>query len=266
MKKALGFIGCGNMARAMMGGILSAGILAPEEVMASDAYRSGLEAAAAQLGIAAAGSNREVVEGARILVLSVKPQVYAAVITEIAPYVGEDTVVVTIAPGQSLEKLAGLFGKDVKLVRTMPNTPAMVGAGMTALCKNQYVTDEEFEEVRRLFGAFGRAEVVAEHMMEAVVAVSGSSPAYVFIMIEAMADAAVREGMPRDKAYTFAAQAIYGSAKMVLESGLHPAALKDNVCSPAGTTIDAVAVLEEKGFRGAIMDAMSACAQKARSM
>lgn len=266
MKKTLGFIGCGNMARAMMGGILSAGILVPEEVIASDAYRSGLESAAAQMGIAAAGSNREVAEGARILVLSVKPQVYAAVITEIEPCVGADTVVVTIAPGQTLEKLEGRFGKDVKLVRTMPNTPAMVGAGMTALCKNQHVTDEEFEEVCRLFGAFGRAEVVAEHMMEAVVAVSGSSPAYVFMMIEAMADAAVREGMPRDKAYTFAAQAVYGSAKMVLESGLHPAALKDNVCSPAGTTIDAVAVLEEKGFRGAIMDAMAACAQKARNV
>lgn len=266
MEKTLGFIGCGNMARAMMGGILAAGLLKPEDIVASDAHRPGLERAAQELGICTAEGNKEVVAQARILVLAVKPQVYAAVIGEIAPAVGESAVVVTIAPGQTLARLEGQFGRAVKLVRTMPNTPAMVGAGMTALCRNGYVTDGEFDEVRRLFGGFGRTEVVAEHMMEAVVAVSGSSPAYVFMMIEAMADAAVREGMPRDKAYTFAAQAVYGSAKMVLESGQHPAALKDNVCSPAGTTIDAVAVLEKEGFRSAVMEAMSVCAQKARSM
>lgn len=266
MEKKLGFIGCGNMARAMMGGILSAGLLKPEEIIVSDTYRPGLERAVRELGICMAQDNGAVAQQARILVLAVKPQVYAAAIAEIAPVLGEETVVVTIAPGQTLARLEGQFGRPVKLVRTMPNTPAMVGAGMTALCGNKYVSDGEFDEVRRLFGGFGRTELVAEHMMDAVVAVSGSSPAYVFLMIEAMADAAVREGMPRDKAYTFAAQAVYGSAKMVLESGQHPAVLKDNVCSPGGTTIDAVAVLEEKGFRSAIMEAMAACAQKARSM
>lgn len=148
----------------------------------------------------------------------------------------------------------------------MPNTPAMVLEGMTGVCHNSYVTAEELESALCILRAFGEAEVVPEKLMDAVVAVSGSSPAYVYMMIEAMADAAVAEGMPRAQAYKFAAKAVMGSAKMVLETGKHPGELKDMVCSPAGTTIEAVKVLEATGFRSSIMEAMEVCAEKCRGI
>ena len=173
---------------------------------------------------------------------------------------------ITIAPGKTLSWLEEQFGKRVKIVRTMPNTPALVGEGMTAACVNQYVTEEEKAYALKILNAFGKVELVPEHLIDAVVAVSGSAPAYVFMFIEAMADAAVAEGMPRAQAYEFAAQAVYGSAKMVLETGKHPGELKDMVCSPAGTTIEAVRVLEERGFRSAVMEAMRACANVSRRL
>ena len=148
----------------------------------------------------------------------------------------------------------------------MPNTPALVGAGITGVCKNDLVSDAEFTYVLSLLGSFGLAEAVPEALMDAVVSVSGSSPAYVFMFIEAMADAAVADGMPRAQAYKFAAQAVMGSAKMVLDTGKHPGELKDMVCSPAGTTIEAVRVLEEKGFRSSVMEAMKACTAKAKGL
>ena len=148
----------------------------------------------------------------------------------------------------------------------MPNTPAMVGCGMTAMCCNDFVTEADKETAGKILGGFGDYEMIPEHLMDAVVAVSGSSPAYVFMMIEAMADAAVMGGMPRPQAYKFAAKAVQGSAAMVSELGKHPGELKDMVCSPAGTTIEAVRVLEEKGFRSALIESMIACIDKAASM
>ena len=198
--------------------------------------------------------------------LSVKPQFYEDAIAGIKDYIRDDQIIVTLAPGKTLAWLEEKFGKPVKIVRTMPNTPALVGEGMTAACPNQYVTEEEKEYVLQILGAFGKVEVVPERLIDAVVAVSGSAPAYVFMMIEAMADAAVAEGMPRAQAYEFAAQAVYGSAKMVLETGKHPGELKDMVCSPAGTTIEAVRVLEKEGFRSALIEAMKACADVSRNL
>ena len=148
----------------------------------------------------------------------------------------------------------------------MPNTPALVGAGMTAACANERVTSEEMETVCRLCGAFGEVEQVSEKLFDVVTAVSGSSPAYVFMFIEAMADAAVQGGMPRAMAYKFASQAVLGSAKMVLDTGKHPGELKDMVTSPAGTTIEAVRVLEEKGFRSAVFECVKACTEKSASL
>ena len=264
--KKIGIIGCGNMAKAMLSGIIASHLVDAKDILASDTVPAALEKAQAELGIYTANSNTEVASGCEVLILAVKPQFYPAVIKEIASYLNPETVVVTIAPGHTLENLAKMFGREIKIIRTMPNTPAMVGEGMTAVCPNQKITKEEFAYITQLLCSFGKVETVAEYMMDAVVAVSGSSPAYVFMLIEAMADAAVQEGMPRDKAYKFAAQAVYGSAKMVLETGKHPGALKDMVCSPAGTTIDAVTVLEEKGFRSSVMKAMSACAKKSKSL
>ena len=168
----------------------------------------------------------------------------------------------SVAAGQSIALIESLFGKPVQVVRAMPNTPALVREGMTALCANNLVSEESFAWVQALFATCGRVEVIPESLMGAAGTVSGASPAWVYMLIEAMADGAVRDGMPRAQAYKFAAQAVQGAAKMVLESGLHPGELKDQVTSPGGTTIEAVRVLEERGFRGAVIDAMGACTAK----
>lgn len=262
----LGFIGCGNMASAIMGGILKHGLMSADEIIGADVFAPSREKAKENLGIVIAESNREVVEKAEAFVLSVKPQFYAEVIAEIKDSVKENQLVITLAPGKTLSWLEEQFGKPIKIVRTMPNTPAMVLEGMTAACPNQYVTKEELDYACDILRSFGEVEIVPEKLIDAVVAVSGSSPAYVYMMIEAMADEAVAEGMPRAQAYKFAAKAVMGSAKMVLETGKHPGELKDMVCSPGGTTIEAVKVLEETGFRGSLMQAMEVCAEKSRSL
>ena len=261
----LGFIGTGNMAGAIMGGIIQKGIFRPEQIIGADISEAGRRKAKETYGIEVTEDNRKAA-AAGVLILSVKPQFYADAIAEIRDCIRDDQLVITIAPGKTLSWLEEQFGKRVKIVRTMPNTPALVGEGMTAACVNQYVTEEEKAYALKILDSFGKVELVPEHLIDAVVAVSGSSPAYVFMFIEAMADAAVAEGMPRTQAYEFAAQAVYGSAKMVLETGKHPGELKDMVCSPAGTTIEAVRVLEERGFRSAVMEAMRACANVSRRL
>ena len=262
----LGFIGCGNMATAMIKGIISNGIVAKEDIMGADLSQTSIDKIASEMGITVTTDNKEVAGKVDVLVLSVKPQFYESVITEIKGVVNAQQLIITIAPGKTLAWLGEQFGKAVKIVRTMPNTPALVGEGITAACSNENVTPEELDTVIGILRGFGKCEVVPEHLMDVVTSVSGSSPAYVFMFIEAMADEAVAEGMPRALAYEFAAQAVLGSAKMVLETGKHPGELKDMVCSPAGTTIQAVKVLEETGFRASVMDAVEACIEKSRSM
>lgn len=265
--KKLGFIGAGNMATAMMSGVIRSGIFSADEIIMSDISAAKLDTLREEYGVSITSDNTAVVQNAEVFLLAVKPQYYSDVIAEIAPYVTEQQIIITIAPGQTLASLAERFGSDkCKIIRTMPNTPAMVGAGMTAVTPNTNVTEEELAYACHILGGFGLTEVIGEHLMDAAVSVSGSSPAYVFLFIEAMADAAVADGMPRSQAYQFAAQAVMGSAKMVLETGKHPGELKDMVCSPAGTTIEAVRVLEEKGLRSAVMEAMRACTRKAKGM
>lgn len=259
----IGFIGCGNMAGAMIGGIIASGIIKADEIIASAAHQQTLDRAADEYGINVTPDNRKVAADSQVIVLAVKPVYYSQVIEEIRDVVDENKIIVTIAPGQTIKSLEERFGRRVKLVRTMPNTPALVGEGITAMCVNENVTKEDEEYIYKLLCSFGKAELVSESLMDVVVAVSGSSPAYVFMFIEAMADAAVADGMPRAKAYTFAAQSVLGSAKMVLETGKHPGELKDMVCSPGGTTIEAVRVLEREGMRSAVIEAMKACTKKA---
>lgn len=262
----IGFIGCGNMAKAMIGGVVQSKLVAPEAILASDGYAPSLEQAKETFGIETTMDNQKVAAYADVLVLAVKPQYYYEVIAEIAPVTSPHTVVVSITPGKTLEALEAAFGRPTKVVRTMPNTPALVGEGMTGMCVNAQVTDEEAERVKSILESMGKVAIVKESLIDAVVAVSGSAPAYVFMFIEAMADAAVSLGMDRKSAYTFAAQAVYGSAKMVLETGKHPGELKDMVCSPGGTTIQAVKALEEKGLRAAVMNAMEICANHSKGM
>ena len=262
----IGFIGCGNMAKAMIGGIIKNNIAAPENIYGSNRKETDRQSVHDQYGIHVTADNIEVTDNADILVLAVKPQYYEEVITQIKDHIRADQIVISIAPGKTLAWLTEKFGKAIKLVRTMPNTPAMVGEGMTGVTPNDQLTEAEVKLVCDILSGFGKAEVISENLMDTVVAVSGSSPAYVFMFIEAMADAAVEQGMPRAQAYQFAAQAVLGSAKMVLETGKHPGELKDMVCSPAGTTIKAVRALEKAGLRSAVIEAMDACADAAKGM
>lgn len=262
----IGFIGLGNMASAIIGGILKKGEAQPEQIMGSAKTRETAERMAGQYGIRTTTDNCVIAAWADILFLAVKPVFFSDIIGEIKEAVPENAVIVSIAAGKTMEWIEGEFGRKIKLIRCMPNTPALVGQGCTAVCSNEGVSTEESEGVLQLLKAFGTAEEVPERLMDAVGGVSGSSPAYVFMFIEAMADAAVAAGMPRKQAYRMAAQAVMGSARMVLETGRHPGELKDMVCSPGGTTIEAVRVLEEKGMRAAVMDAMAACIEKTKSL
>ncbi len=265
-KMKVGFIGLGNMATAMMGGMLAKGMVKPNQIIGSDKSNETVERIAKISGIDATTDNKKVAKEADILFLAVKPNVFSAIIGEIKDEIRENTLIVSIAAGKTIGFIEGEFGKKIKLIRCMPNTPALVGEGCTGVCTNAQVTADEKEQVIGLLKAFGTASEVPETLMDAVVGISGSSPAYVFLFIEAMADAAVAAGMPRAQAYEMSAQAVLGSAKMVLETGKHPGELKDMVCSPGGTTIDAVKVLEEKGFRSAVISAVEACVEKSKSL
>jgi pyrroline-5-carboxylate reductase len=255
----LGFIGCGNMGGAMLAGALRSGWANADDVIFHTHTEQTAERMKEEYDVTPAETNAQVAEQARVIVLAVKPVVYDEVLDEIAPHM-TDQIIISLAPSWSLADLRqACKSADVRLVRAMPNTPAQVGQGMTGLCWSDNMTDQEKEIIMAFFEGFGRAAVVREACMGAVTAVSGSSPAYVYMMIEAMAEGAIKQGIPAQDAYTFAAQAVYGAAKMVLETGQHPAALRDAVCSAGGTTIKAVAVLESRGFKGALIDAMDAC-------
>ena len=263
----IGFIGLGNMATAMIGGMLQKGIAVPEDIIGSSKTETTAEKVKTKFRITTTTDNKTVAEQADILFLAVKPVFFPEVIAQIREVVAADTLVISIAAGRTLGYLREAFDRpELKLIRCMPNTPALVLEGCTGVCVGDNVMEEETERVLTLLRSFGVASVVPERLMDVVVGVSGSSPAYVFMFIEAMADEAVAAGMSRKQAYEFAAQSVLGSARMVLETGKHPGELKDMVCSPGGTTIQAVKVLEEKGMRAAVMDAMDACIEKSRSM
>ena len=263
----LGFIGAGNMATAILKGVIGKEFLAPADIAVYDVSPSQCEKLAGQYPLTIAQSQEELISLCDHIVLAVKPVYMKRVLEKAKPYAaGKDFI--SIAAGWTFQMLSDILDEQsgARLLRTMPNTPAMVGAGFTALCEQTTLTDESFAWAVEMFKTLGEVAILPETLFDAVIAVTGSSPAYVFMFIEAMADAAVKLGMPRALAYRAAAQAVYGSAKMVLETGEHPAALKDMVCSPAGTTIEAVASLERSGLRSAVIDAMTVCAEKSRQM
>lgn len=262
----IGFIGLGNMATAIIGGILKKGLVEAQDICGADKASAMCEKAKENLGIEICAGNPSVAANADVLFLAVKPIFLPEVLEEIRGSLKENTVIVSIVAGKTIAFIEKHLGNGKKIVRCMPNTPALVGEGCTGVCANENVNAEEMVRVLSLLNSFGIAQEVPERLMDAVVGVSGSSPAYVFMFIEAMADAAVLAGMPRQQAYEFAAQAVLGSAKLVLETGKHPGELKDMVCSPGGTTIEAVKVLEEMGFRAAVMDAMEACIEKSKNL
>ncbi len=256
-----GFIGMGNMGYAMLKGLLKK--TGPDQVVFSARNRQKMEDVFARTGVGFVEDNLACAKAVKYLVLAVKPQQMDGVIGQIRDVVGEDQVVVSIAPGLTVSTLQEKFGKPCRIVRAMPNTPALVGEGMTGVCYDgACFSDEEQQEIRDFFTSFGRMVRVEEKLIDAVVCASGSSPAFVYMFIEALADGAVKYGLPRAAAYEAAAQAVLGSAKMVLETGKHPGELKDQVCSPGGTTIAGVSALEEYGMRGAVIKAADACYEK----
>lgn len=263
----IGFIGLGNMASAMIGGMIEKGTAKAEDITGSARTEETRRRIGEKYGITTYEDNRYAARAADILFLAVKPIVLREVIEEIRDVVKKECLIVSIAAGRSLNYLKEAFGRpELKIIRCMPNTPAMVLEGCTGVSAGEEVPAEDIDRVVKLLESFGKADVIPERLMDVAAGVSGSSPAYVFMFIEAMADGAVAAGMPRKQAYEFAAQAVLGSAKMVLETGMHPGELKDMVCSPGGTTIQAVKVLEEKGMRAAVMDAVEACIEKAKNM
>ena len=216
-----------------------------------------------ETGIVYAQSNAECANAAKYVILAVKPQYYDAVLKNIQYAVTSESVIISLAQGISIEDLKKRLGSDKRFVRAMPNTPALLGCGMTGISYNsEEFTFEEKDVIDKIFSSFGKYSVVEERLMNAVVCASGSSPAYVYMFIEALADGVVKYGMPRDKAYEFVAQTVSGAAQMVLQTKEHPAVLKDKVCSPGGTTIAGVAALEENGFRNALIKATEECFKK----
>ena len=264
--KTIGFIGCGNMGSAMIGGIIAAGICDGAHLYASAPSMTNLTPLKDKYDIQISNDNISVAAHSDILFLAVKPAKFTEIIPEIRDAIRPDTIIVSIAAGKSISDIEALFGKDIRLIRSMPNTPALVGEAMSALCVSKNITPDETAEIEAIFNSFGKCEIVQESLMDCVTGVSGSSPAYVYMFIEAMADGAVADGMPRAQAYKFAAQSVLGAAKMVLETGSHPGVLKDAVCSPGGTTIEAVAQLETGGLRSTVINAQRACVNKSKNM
>lgn len=266
MSKKIGFIGCGNMGKAMLGALVNSHNIKKEDIIVSTKSESSAKNISLEFEVETTIANVEVAKKSDILFLAVKPYLFKEVIDEIKDIISDETIIISIAAGVTIEQIEEWFGKRVKVVRTMPNTPALVGEGMSAICPNKNITLDELNYVGNLYNLFGKYEVIEEKDFHAFIALCGSSPAYVFMFIEAMADAGVKLGLPRKKAYKLVEQSILGSAKLALETGKHPGELKDSVCSPGGTTIEAVIELEKNGFRNTVISAVEKCAEKSKNM
>lgn len=266
MNKKIGFIGCGNMGKAMLGALVNSDNIKREDIIVSTKSEYSAKNINKEFGVKTTVVNAEVAEESNVLFLAVKPYFFKAVIEEIKDIISDDAIIISIAAGVTIAQIEEWFGRKVKVVRTMPNTPALVGEGMSAICPNTNISADELNYVGELYNLFGKYEVLEEKDFHAFIALCGSSPAYVFMFIEAMADAGVKLGLPRTKAYKLAEQAVLGSAKLALETGKHPGVLKDEVCSPGGTTIEAVIDLEKNGFRNTVISAVEKCADKSKNM
>ena len=246
----VGFIGAGNMASAMIGGIINSKLLSPSNIIASAKTDKTLANIKEKYKINTTKDSISLVKECDIVVIAVKPNVYEEVLKQIKDYIDNEKII----------------GNDKKIIRTMPNTPALVNCGMSSLSPNKNIEKNDIDAVKTIFDSFGKSEIVDESLIDVVIGASGSSPAYAFMFIEAMADCAVSYGMKREMAYEFCAQAVMGAAKMVLETKKHPGELKDMVCSPGGTTIEAVKTLENEGMRSAVINGMTDCIEKSIKM
>ncbi len=263
--KRLAVIGSGNMAEALVRGVLRAGLFLPDAIAAADVLEERLRLFREQFGVATGTDNAAAAAKADLVLLAVKPQVMGQVLEGLAPAVDRQ-LIISIAAGIPTYSIEARFPRPVRVVRVMPNTPALVLEGASALCAGAHATAGDLAMARAIFEAVGRAVVLDEIAMDAVTGLSGSGPAYIFVIIEALADAGVGVGLSREVAQLLAAQTVLGSARMVLETGKHPAALKDMVASPGGTTIAGLHALEAGALRGALLDAVEAATARSREL
>ncbi len=261
----VGFIGAGSMATAIIKGSVSTQAIRAEDITVYDIDKDKITSFAKEISINQSNSLRDLIDFSDIIFLAVKPNVMSAVLGDIKQHLGGKAVV-SIAAGWSLDMIRAIIGDDKKVLRIMPNTPLLAGEGMSVMETPHSLDDATFEFIENVFELLGQVDHAPAKAMDAVTAVSGSGPAYVFMFIEALSDAGVLCGLPRDQSMKLAAQTVMGAAKMVLETGVHPGSLKDAVCSPGGTTIEAVKSLEQDGFRGAVINAVERCANKSKSI
>lgn len=265
-KRKVGMLGAGNMAGALIRGLLASGTVKAKQVRASDVRPDRLEELARQYDIETHTDNHELVAWADLVVLSVKPQVLDRVLEQVGHAFTPDTLVVSIAAGVPIRAIEARLPGSVRVVRAMPNTAAIVLAGATGIAAGAHATDEDMQVAKALFDGVGRTVVVDETLVDAVTGLSGSGPAYIMLMIEALADGGVKVGLHRDTALTLAAQTVYGSAKLLLETGEHPGRLKDMVTSPGGTAIAGLHTLESGGMRRTLIDAVDSATRRATEL
>ena len=264
--KKLAFIGAGNMGTALLNGVLNNELASPDQVCASDVDADKLSPLAKQWGIQTFEDNLKAVDFADTVVLAVKPQVLRSVLSAIKPRLRTAQLLVSVVAGIRSEIIQDLIGKKLPIVRVMPNTPALIGAGASGVCAGAFAREEHMDFVRSMLGSIGTVVSVSEELIDAVTGVSGSGPAYVFMFIEALIDGGVQMGLPRDAARELAVQTVLGAAKLVQASGKHPGQLKDQVTTPAGTTIQALYELEKAGLRPAVMSAVRAAAERSAEL
>jgi pyrroline-5-carboxylate reductase len=264
--KTIAFIGAGNMAEALVKGLLRAGVASPQEIVCTDRRAERGPELEKLYGVRFTGSNVAAVKEAAIIVLSVKPQVMEKVLAEIGPSLDASKLVISIAAGIPIAALERQVGHGVRVIRTMPNTPALVGAGATALSPGEHATEADLAQAKALFDAIGMTVMVDEPLLDAVTGLSGSGPAYIFLIIEALADGGVKAGLARAQAQALAAQTVFGSAKLLIETGEHPGRLKDQVTSPGGTAIAGLHTLEAGGLRTTLMNAVEAATNRSREL
>lgn len=264
--KRVGFLGAGNMGEALIRGLCQAGLVPAADVLASDPRGDQIARLRSQYGITPVADNAALVRAADVIVLAVKPQIMAGVLREVAEHVDAARLVISVAAGVSTATLRGHLPKARRLIRVMPNTPALVREGVTAIARAEGLAPGDLETAQELFGAVGRSVVLDESAMDAVTGLSGSGPAYVAIVIESLADGGVKMGLDRATALTLAAQTVLGSARLILETGTHPGQLKDMVASPGGTTIAGIAALEDAAVRRAFIAAVERATQRSREL
>lgn len=260
-------IGAGNIGRALIGGLVKGHDTDPSQIRATRRNAAALQELAEQFpGIRTLSDNTEAVRGATVIVLAIKPQNVFDVLQEIREHVAPDALVVSVLAGITTEAIRAALGQDIAVVRTMPNTPALVDEGATAIAGGAFARPEHLQLARRLFEAVGRVEEVPEYLLDAVTGLSGSGPAYVYMFIESLTDAGVKQGLPRPVAFRLAAQTVFGAAKLVIETGKHPAILRDEVTTPGGTAIAAVAELEAHGIRTMLINAVATATARSKEL